>query len=244
MDYQELFHEENMLVMERYDLAMERIAGIRQELEASNDTVVSESARDYFRNVADFAMQIEELARLQMRDELESWTLSQLQKLNHDLYADILPDHYEISYANPSFAARLLGEEIGPMLSAFYAQFRSAIVFAYECRLTDITILCETFIEIYNMFEGEIPSAKSIRDVLYWFHSDYTDVTLTYRIREQLDPSLTFAKDIIMKSDLSDLRYLYRFGEYISDAELQIASLLNTLPEETICKMASAYTEG
>ena len=62
-----------------------------------------------------------------------------------------------------------------------------------------------------------------MKDVLYWFFSDYTDVTLTYRIREQLDPELTFARDRIMDSDLSDLRYLYSFGEYISETELQVA---------------------
>ena len=94
------------------------------------------------------------------------------------------------------------------------------------------------------MFEDSEPQARAVRDVPYWFFSDYTDVTLTYRIREQLDPGLSFAKDIIMESDLSDLRYLYRFGEYISDSELQIASYLNSLPEETIEKMASTYTEG
>ena len=248
MNYQELFHEENTQITERYDLAMERIAGIVQELgdsgAGSSETSVAGPFRGYFLHVARFAEQIEELARRQMRDELEAWSLGELQQLNHDLYADILPDHYEESYANPAFAVRQLGEELGGLLSAFYAQFRSAIVFAYECRLTDITILCETLIEIYNMFEGEVPSAKRVRDVLYWFHSDYTDITLTYRIREQLDPTLSFAKDIIMESDLSDLRYLYRFGEYISDAELQIASFLNSLPEETIQKMASTYTEG
>ena len=94
------------------------------------------------------------------------------------------------------------------------------------------------------MFEDGEPQARSVRDVLYWFFSDYTDVTLTYRIREQLDPGLSFAKDIIQGADLNDLRYLYRFGEYISESELQIASYLNSLPEETIEKMASTYTEG
>ena len=89
------------------------------------------------------------------------------------------------------------------------------------------------------MFEEEIPSAKRVRDVLYWFHSDYTDVTLPYRIREQLDASLSFARDIIMESDLTDLRYLYRFGEYISDNELQIATFLNGLSKETIEQMAA-----
>ena len=236
--YQELWNEENTNIRERYDLAMERI------LEIPSEERVAEPYRSYFNQMAAFTAQIEELARLQLREDLDAFTLEELQQLNDRLYADILPEHYTESYANPAYAVRMLGADLGPLLSAFYAQFRAAIVFAYECRLTDITILCETLIEIYNMFEDSEPQARAVRDVLYWFFSDYTDVTLTYRIREQLDPDLSFAKDIIVESDLSDLRYLYRFGEYISDSELQIASYLNSLPEETIEKMASTYTEG
>ena len=236
--YQELWNEENTNIRERYDLAMERI------LEIPSEERVAEPYRSYFNQMAAFTAQIEELARLQLREDLDAFTLEELQQLNDRLYADILPEHYTESYANPAYAVRMLGADLGPLLSAFYAQFRAAIVFAYECRLTDITILCETLIEIYNMFEDSEPQARAVRDVLYWLFSDYTDVTLTYRIREQLDPGLSFAKDIIMESDLSDLRYLYRFGEYISDSELQIASYLNSLPEETIEKMASTYTEG
>ena len=236
--YQELWNEENTNIRERYDLAMERI------LEIPSEERVAEPYRSYFNQMAAFTAQIEELARLQLRENLDAFTLEELQQLNDRLYADILPEHYTESYANPAYAVRMLGADLGPLLSAFYAQFRAAIVFAYECRLTDITILCETLIEIYNMFEDSEPQARAVRDVLYWFFSDYTDVTLTYRIREQLDPGLSFAKDIIVESDLSDLRYLYRFGEYISDSELQIASYLNSLPEETIEKMASTYTEG
>ncbi|MDO5406684.1 MAG: aminopeptidase [Eubacteriales bacterium] len=272
MKYQELWNDENTQIMERYDLATDRIAAMVTELggesghgaavmesgdetdrgagaaesgsQVSRRSAVAEPYRGYFLAAAKFAGQIEELARRQMRDELEELSLEELQQLNRELYEDILPEHYGESYANPAWAAKLLGAEFGPLLSAFYAQMREAIVFAYECRLTDITILWETLIEIYNLFEDGVPSEKSVRDVLYWFHSDYTDVTLTYRIREQLDPELSFARDIILDSDLSDLRYLYRFGEYISQAELQIAGFLNQLPEETIEKMASTYTEG
>ena len=236
--YQELWNEENTNIRERYDLAIERI------MEIPSEERVGEPYRSYFNQMAAFTSQIEELARMQLREDLDALTLEELKQLNHSLYADILPEHYAESYADPAYAVRMLGAELGPLLSAFYAQFRAAIVFAYECRLTDITILCETLIEIYNMFEDGEPQARSVRDVLYWFFSDYTDVTLTYRIREQLDPGLSFAKDIIQGADLNDLRYLYRFGEYISESELQIASYLNSLPEETIEKMASTYTEG
>ena len=101
---------------------------------------------------------------------------------------------------------------------------------AYESRLTDMTILEEVLIEVYNLFESEEPELKEVKEVLYYFVSDYCDVMLTYRVRETLDPSLDFAKSIIMDSDLTDLRYLYRFGEYISDSELKIAAFLNSLP--------------
>ena len=94
------------------------------------------------------------------------------------------------------------------------------------------------------MFEEQIPGAQAIQDVLYWFVSDYADQTVAYRVREGIDPSLSFGRDIIMEEDFSDLRYLYCFGEYISDAELEIAGFLNGLPQETIDKMADTYTEG
>ena len=238
MKYQELWKAENNQIMERYDLATERIA------QFANETQVKEPFLPYFMEMGRFAGQIEELARRQMREEMEEWSLAELQAYNQLLYRDILPEHYESSYADPAYAARLLGPEFGPLLSAFYGQLRGAIIFAYECRLTDITILWETLIAIYNMFEEGVPAVRQVKDVIYWFNSDYTDVTLTYRIREQLDAGLTFARDIILERDLSDLRYLYRYGEYISREELELAGFMNGLPAETIETMAATYTEG
>lgn len=43
---------------------------------------------------------------------------------------------------------------------------------------------------------------------------------------------------------MSSDRYLYRFGEYITENELGTARRLRSLPEETIQKMADVYTEG
>ncbi len=240
MKIQELWADENTRITERYDLAMERIRQIAEEKARQ----AAEPFRAYSYKMALFVGQIEDLARRQLREELEDCSLEELKLLNRSLYQDILPENYEKSYANPAYAAAELGKEQGSLLAAFYAQLRGCIVFAYECRLTDITILCETLIEIYNRFEGEVPPAEAVRDILYWFYSDYTDVVLPYRIREQLDTCLTFAKDIIMEEDLSDLRYLYRYGEYISDTELEVASFLSKLSEETVVRMASAYTEG
>ena len=67
---------------------------------------------------------------------------------------------------------------------------------------------------------------------------------LADRVEEQIDPEYSFAADIIENADLEDDKYLYRFGEYITENELGTARHLRTLPEETIQKMADVYTEG
>ena len=52
------------------------------------------------------------------------------------------------------------------------------------------------------------------------------------------------AKKIVEESDLSDLRYLFFYGEYIADDQWKMAQHLNSLSGETLQKIADAYTEG
>ena len=103
----------------------------------------------------------------------------------------------------------------------------------------------ELFIEVYNQFEEENePEYEHVRQTIYWYASDYCDVFLADRIKEQIDPEDNFAVDLIMNSDFNDVRYLYYYGEYVSENEKRTAMHLNELPLETIQKMADVYTEG
>ncbi len=239
MDYRILLKEENEAVRERYALCTGRIEEIARE------EAVPEPYRDYFRRTAGFLLLMRQLLSDNENGAFDSMSLQELEAYNRRLYEDILPGSYETSYANPAYAVKTMGEAFGRLLSFLYAEIRGMIVYAYEYRLTDMTILSELFIEVYNCFEEEpLPSERELRKILYWFVSDYSDVTVEYRVREQVDPSLSFAADIIMESDLSDIRYLYRFGEYISENEKKTARFLNTLSQEEIDAMASTYTEG
>lgn len=226
------------LIQERYGLAMDRIREIGAEEK------VREPFREYFAKMAAFIGMMDETAKALASGETAAYTLEQWQEQNRRLYEDILPEHYETSYGNPEYAVKTLGEVHGRILSFLYTELRGMIVFAFEQRLEDMTILAETFIEVYNAFEEEIPSYKQIQQILYWFISDNSDLTVTYRTREVLDPSLDFAKKIICGEDLTDLRYLYKYGEYVSENELETARFLNSLPQETINLMADTYTEG
>ena len=231
--------ETEELLKERHRLACERISEIARE------TDIGEEAAEYFQKTAKFLMLIEQAAAELEEGKGETYTLEEWQKWNHALYEDILPENYETSYANPAYAAKKLGEETGKLLSALYAELRGSIVYAYEQRLEDRTILEEVFIEIYNVFEQEVhPSYRQLQQILYWFFSDNSDLTVTSRVREIVDPDLDFAARIICKEDLNDLRYLYKYGEYVSENELAMARHMNSLPQETIDLMAQTYTEG
>lgn len=229
--------EDDSIIKERFMISIDRIAQIPTE------ETVPEPYRGYFRSVAEFILMIREF--MEEKETILNSSFTNQKRWNHKLYKDILPDHYEISYGNPAFACKMLGLEYGQILSAVYAELRGMVVYAFENRLWDITILCELFLEIYNDFEQEeLPSPKAIRQIFYWYVSDYSDDIMNDRISELLDPDKDFARNIIENADLSDLSYLYKFGEYISENEMKMASFLNTLPQSQIDAMARTYTEG
>lgn len=231
--------ERNELCSQRHELAVDRIRGIICE------ETVSPVYLPFFRDAALFLLELENVRRKVESGEWDQYSLEEMRSINEMLYSDIMGENYASSYANPAWAAEKFGLEMGQLLSLLYAEMRSGIPYAFEVRTDCLTILFELFIEIYNCFEeaGE-PEYRALRDIIYWYASDYCDVFLTDRIREQIDPEQSFAADIIENADLEDDRYLYRFGEYISENELGTAHHLRTLPEETLRKMADVYTEG
>ena len=224
---------------ERYELAIERIRAIVIE-----DTV-NDKYRNYFQDVANFILDIDAIKeRLETKPNVDC-TLEELKNENENIYKDVLSENYEMSFANPSYAATKMGAEIGQILSFLYAEIRSEIPYVYEQRLEYLTICNELFIEVYNCFEGvKEPDIEELRSIIYWYASDYCDVFLTDRIEEQVSPECSFATDIVMNSNLNDLSYLYYYGEFISENEIETAKHLNSLPQEVIDRMAEVYTVG
>lgn len=239
MKYKEYFKEDNEQVRARFNLALERIALMEQE------TTVSERFRPYFQRAAAFVMLVKDVVRLVEEDRLDQMSLQELEALNKALFNDIAGDNYNYSYTNPEFACEQLGDKFGKLLAFLITELRGILVYAFEYRLYELTIYLELLIEVYNYFEEEDAyTYKDVKRAIYDFMYDYADVLNTARIRKLLDTELSFAKDIIMESDLSDLRYLYKFGEYITENELRTAKFLNSLPEEQLKAMADTYTEG
>ena len=235
------------LELERLELAVERIKEIPTEHWADEQTAKFEK---YFAAVAEFILLIEDNRSFLENGGLQMASLEELQERNQALYRDILEENYETSYANPAYAVKTLGEEFGALLSFLYTEMRSMIGFVYEGRVNELVIRAELFVEIYAAFVYEwqenqkLPAYESIRQIIYWFASDYADISAEQKVKDMVVAEDNFAAGIIMKSDLSDVRYLYTYGEYVGENELTMARFMAELPQETINIMADNYTEG
>ncbi len=231
------------LVEERYGLALARIREIPDE------SICGGTYRDYFKWMAEFVLLMDQALALVESGRLFQLTMEELKEQNQLLYADILPERYGESYANPDYAVDRLGESIGQMLSFLYAELRSMIPSAFERNRAAMTIRMELLLEAYQFFvcaaqERRKPDAEELRQILYWYVSDYYEAEFEEKTEVLLNADRDFARRIIMESDLSDLRYLYYFGEYITENELGTAAHLSSLSDVEIKKMADTFTEG
>lgn len=238
--------EEKEQYMERFCFATERIRGILEEASDAGCPVTAHGNAfgTYFKQTASFLIQIADFYDKKTKGGFDDSSLEEWQALNHSLYQDVLGTNYEKSFANPAYAAEMLGEEFAALLCALYTEMRSNIVYAFEERLFYLTTTFELFIEVYNILEQPDAQKDEVCSAIYYYFFDYADITIADGLRDSFDPSRSFATDIICNSNLNDLRYLYYFGEYISDNELKTASYLNTLSEKEIQDMASTFTEG
>lgn len=239
-----MVQEELEILNARWQLAMERIGEIKSE-----HFGVVEFER-FFSETAAFLELIGDTCSFIREGKLKTASIGELADRNHALYEDILPENYEHSFANPKYSVETLGTQFGVLMAAVYTELRSMIGFAYEEKLSELVIRAELFIEIYAAFsyeweeEKHLPSYESIREIFYWFASDYADEAADSKVRALVVPGDNFAADIIMNSDLSNPRYLYYYGEYVSENELVTAKFMAGLSEETIAVMADTYTEG
>ena len=239
MGYRELYQESNEQAAERFELVMERIAQIAEQ------TDVPEVYDDYFKKTAAFLLQLKEIITEKENASTETKTIEALEQENKALYEELFTENYASSYGNPAYAVEKLGEEYGQVLSFLYAECRKHIKDAYCAKKMNVTIAAELFVEVYNFFEDtEGVDKQAVEQAIYWYFHDYSEIFIGESVREIVDAKEDFLYQIVMNSDLNDLRYLYQYGDYIGYNERKIAEFLNAMSEEEIQAMADTYTEG
>lgn len=227
------------IIFERYEIATSRIR------EIINEDTVSEPFKSFFCKASEFICKIDDLNSIIKSGEINDFSLDRLKELNKSLFEEIYGENYEESFANPEYAVKTLGEEYGKILCYIYTKNRGMIRNVYMGRLEEVVLQMELFTQIYNYFEDvEQLEYDNVYETVYSYEKDNTEIFTDLMIEDRINPDNKFAVDIVMNSDLNDLRYLYKYGEHVGFNELKMAEFLNSLSQEEIDRLAKVYTEG
>lgn len=227
------------IIFERYEIATSRIR------EIINEDTVSEPFKSFFCKASEFICKIDDLNNIIKSGEINDFSLDRLKELNKSLFEEIYSENYEESFANPEYAVKTLGEEYGKILCYIYTKNRGMIRNVYMGRLEEVVLQMELFTQIYNYFEDvEQLEYDNVYETVYSYEKDNTEIFTDLMIEDRINPDNKFAVDIVMNSDLNDLRYLYKYGEHVGFNELKMAEFLNSLSQEEIDRLAKVYTEG
>ena len=227
------------IILERYEIATSRIR------EIINEDTVSEPFKSFFCKASEFICKIDDLNSIIKSGEINDFSLDQLKELNKSLFEEIYSENYEESFANPEYEVKTLGEEYGKILCYIYTKNRGMIRNVYMGRLEEVVLQMELFTQIYNYFEDvEQLEYDNVYETVYSYEKDNTEIFTDLMIEDRINPDNKFAVDIVMNSDLNDLRYLYKYGEHVGFNELKMAEFLNSLSQEEIDRLAKVYTEG
>ncbi len=236
MKYSNLYKERNEIAADRYELAIDRIRLIPSERQTEQ--------QEFFNECAQFIICVDEILTSISDGSFYALSFEEMQDINKRLYNDLFIDNYNTSFLNPDYANSKLGIRIGAFLSFLYSELRAIVYYAFELRIANITILLELFLEVYGIFSADEFKLEDAKNAVKSFFHDYTEWFSADAIITSIDPKEEFFKDIITNSDLSDLRYLYKYGSYISNNEINTAKYLNSLSADKIKKIADTYTEG
>ena len=160
------------------------------------------------------------------------------------LYQDILPQNYAYSFCNPDYAEEQLGI-FGPSFSYLASELQGLPGYVFDNKLPQIVYLMELYLQIYCLFNSEENvTLSNVEDAIYYYASDYIDYFVLDSMYDKFVPQTGTAYDIVMNSELIDLKYLYKYGEYITETEIKLAEYLNSLSQDKIQSMASTFVQG
>jgi len=166
---------------------------------------------------------------------------------NHKLFEELLEENYKASYANPDFSVETFGKDLGQFITSIYTDFRSCISHAYKHDHKALKDYVDFYLELSDLLVN-----RASVDTLSGQYKEFTMKRLpdyfSNLITGQADPVKSFTSQVVNASDITDLRYLFKYGVYITDNEIKTAEFLlkydDAELENLMSITAKAYVKG
>lgn len=227
----ELDMNENEDIMnERFGLAAEKVREI-----------AAEDGQAYFRRVGNFLTRLFELA-----EDAERKTA--------DFYTDALPENYEKSFLNPTYAVGIYGKDMGQAFATVYRDLLALVPLVKAGDRDWLTLFSELVIELScdvryagadggGCEEGVPDASADILEDVRSFYLDNAELFTAENVKSSVVTNAHIA-DIVSKADLSNPAYLKDYGVYIGENEIGLSTFFAKQDEAFIEKAASTFVNG
>ncbi|HNX02795.1 MAG: aminopeptidase [Candidatus Cloacimonas sp.] len=191
----------------------------------------------FFQELQKICLQSEEFATFLEDDpQLKTIPLEHLSSWHNEYYAALA--NYDNCLGNPDYAVKQYGEEKGRFIASVYYQFMNMFALQANRNYLQLEENLRLFYALYNKAVNGIIEVKDwIQDYRKLFLENYK-TKLYYKFYQNFYPEANINYDLILNSNLKDLRYLYRYGMFISDASIKMAQFLNSYPEQELMDIA------
>lgn len=238
-DIKNFYKIENDKVRELYKENLTRLIELLAQIKEKDDEKIP-GMNDFFQKAINLILKFAKLEEELDDDYFQKRNFEELRKMNSNLFDEFLLKNYNTSYTNPSYCVNIFGEEIGQLLCYLYSRLRTYIDYAFQHRMYKMVEWNKIVLEIYDYITKNDVSHEELKKILTQFQwKDYSK-EYNYRYMQEYDPNYRFYCDIIMNDDLSDLRFLFKTGKYITDNEINMAKFMSSYPNARISMLAKA----
>ncbi|MCI6275501.1 MAG: aminopeptidase [Clostridium sp.] len=198
----------------------------------------------YFNVAGNFILKTAALEKEMNEKYFEEKTFEELKDINYKLYKELAPENYNRSYMNPAYAVEIFGDGIGQILSYFYGVVRRNVHYAFYHKRFNMYETNEAFISIYNYVTKNEVDKEQLRKLATIVETENLNRDEEIRTAEDMSAEFSFVGDICCEACCEDLRYLFRFGVYISENEIKSAQLLKKFSDEEVDSIAAAVVKA
>lgn len=200
--------------------------------------------QNFFYHSADFLLKMIELENKIDESYFINTSIEDLRRENYNLFAELLPENYNNSFANPAYCHSLFGAEFGSLMSYYYTLIRSSIMCAFQHKQYRLCELAENLVIAYRMVRENVIIYQNLKKHILLLSTqnitrDYTDA-----FEEHYSTEYRFVHEIVQSADLTDLRYLFRYGLFVTENEAKTAKFLNNYSKTKISKLAKETADA
>ena len=202
--------------------------------------------RDFFMALKDIAVQTWSFGHILEHDPLLNIvSLEDMKQLTDDFYKAVDPETgYATCLGNPDHAVEQYGSDLGGLISTIYTNFRSLRQMLLNKSYTWIN----HYLKIYfTLLEHAKNGNNDYNTWIEVYREETTkDLELITELNtfQRLSPEYDYYKRIVAEADLSDIRYLYRYGIYLSEYDFAMAEFMSKYPETELLAISKFIVQS